>query len=134
MVSATGIMRAVSEPMMLQALPGTVERDGWDWLLYVLSASAAVTAIGAFLTSALEQRRRPEIRFYWRLSLDGDPAHLADWEPNEVPEIKAAQPFLVAAAFQNTGDKAGRDTLINFVASDCFDLRQWETPENEPLH
>jgi hypothetical protein len=119
--------------MIVQAFPIAVERDGWDWLLYDLSAAAAFTAIVAFLMWALELRRRPEIGFYWWLSLDGDPAHSADWEPDEVPEIKAAQPFRVAVAIQNTGDKAGSDTLINFVASDCFDLRRWEAPEDEPL-
>jgi len=120
--------------MILEAFPVTVERDVWDWLLYVLSLVAATTAIVLFLPWALERRRRPETRFYWRLSPDGDPAHLAVWEPDDVPEIKAAQPFLVEAAIQNTGDKAGGDTLINFVASDCFDLRQWEAPEVQPLH
>jgi hypothetical protein len=110
----------------------TVERDVWDWLLYAFTALAAVTAIVVFSAWAAELRRRPEIRFYWRLSPDGDPAHLAVWEPDEVPEIRATQPFLVAAAIQNTGDKAGRDTLVNFVASDCFDLHQCEAPEDEP--
>ncbi len=112
----------------------TVERDVWDWLLYAITAVAAVTAIVVFLAWAAELRRRPEIRFSWRLSPDGDPAHLADWSPDEVPEIKATQPFLVAAAMQNTGDKAGRDTLINFVVPDCFDLRQPAAPDAEPLH
>jgi hypothetical protein len=111
----------------------TTERDVWDWLPYAITALAAITAIIAFSAWAAELRRRPEIRFYWRLSPDGDPAHLAVWEPDEVPEIKATQPFLVEAAIQNTGDKAGRDTLINFVASDCFDLRLCEAPEDEPL-
>jgi hypothetical protein len=111
----------------------TVERDVWAWAQYAVTAVAAVTAIVVFLAWAAELRRRPEIRFSWRLSLDGDPAHLVDWQPDEVPEIKATQPFLVAAAMQNTGDKAGRDTLINFVAPDCFDLRQPVTPEEEPL-
>jgi hypothetical protein len=58
------------------------------------------------------------------------PGHLA---PDQVPKIKAGQPFLVEAAIQNTGDKAGRDTLINFVAPDCFELRQRGRPEAEPL-
>jgi len=111
----------------------TAERDVWDWLLYAVTALAAVTAIVVFSTWAAELRRRPEIRFYWRLSPDGDPAHLAIWPPDEVPKIKVTQPFLVEAAIQNTGDKAGRDTLINFVAPDCFDLRQIEAPEDEPL-
>jgi hypothetical protein len=111
----------------------TAERDVWDWLLYAVTALAAVTAIVVFSAWAAELRRRPEIRFYWRLSPDGDSAHLAVWEPDEVPEIKATQPFLVEAAIQNTGDKAGRDTVINFVASDCFDLRRCEAPEDEPL-
>ncbi len=112
----------------------TVERDVWDWLQYAVTAFAAVTAIFVFSAWAADLRRRPEIRFYWRLSPDGDPAHLAIWPPDEVPEIKAAQPFLVEAAIQNTGDKAGRDTLVNFVASDCFDLRQRAAPEVEPTH
>jgi hypothetical protein len=112
----------------------TVERDVWDWLLYAVTALAAVTAIVVFLAWAAELRRRPEIRFHWRLSPDGDPAHLAIWPPDEVPEIKATQPFLVEAAIQNTGDKAGRDTLINFAVPDCFDLRQRAAPEVEPPH
>jgi hypothetical protein len=35
---------------------------------------------------------------------------------------------------QNTGDKAGTDTLVNFVVPDCFDLRQHGKPDAEPLH
>jgi hypothetical protein len=124
----------VPELMIAAAPSATVERDGWDWLLYVLSAGAAFTAIVSFSAWAFELRRRPEIRFYWRLSPDGDSTHLADWEPDEVPEIKARQPLLVGAAIQNTGDKAGHDTLINFVVPDCFDLRQREAPEQEPIH
>ncbi len=112
----------------------TVERDVWDWLLYAVTVLAAVTAIVVFLAWAAELRRRPEVRFYWRLSPDGDPAHLAIWPPGQVPKIKATQPFLVEAAIQNTGDKAGRDTLINFVVPDCFDLRQRAAPEVEPPH
>jgi hypothetical protein len=112
----------------------TVERDVLDWLLYALTTLAAVTAIVAFSAWALELRRRPEVHFYWRFSPDDDPANLADWPAGEVPEIKATQPFLVVAAIQNTGDKAGRDTLVNFVASDCFDLHQNEAPGEEPRH
>jgi hypothetical protein len=111
-----------------------VERDVWDWLLYAVTAVAAVTAIVVFLAWAAELRRRPEVRFSWRLSPDGDPAHLAIWPPDQVPEIKATQPFLVEAAIQNTGDKAGRDTLINFVVPDCFDLRQCAAPAVQPRH
>jgi len=109
------------------------ERDVWDWLQYAVTTFAAVTAIAVFLPWAAELRRRPEIKFYWRFSPDGDPAHLAIWPPDEVPKIKAAQPFLVEAAIQNVGDKAGRDTLINFVAPDCFDLHTLEVPKEEPL-
>jgi hypothetical protein len=50
-----------------------------------------------------------------------------------VPKVTAGQPFLVDAAIQNTGDKAGSDTLINFVVPDCFELRQRRKPEEEPL-
>jgi hypothetical protein len=124
----------VPELVILQALSAPVERDGWAWLQYALSVAATLTAIVAFSVWALEVRRRPEVRFYWRLSTDGDSTHLADWEPDEVPEIKAGQPLLVGAAIQNTGDKAGRDTLINFVVPDCFDLRHREEPEQEPVH
>jgi len=65
--------------MILEAFPVTVERDSWDWLLYILSLVAATTAIVLFLPWALERRRRPETRFQWRFSPDGDPAHLAVW-------------------------------------------------------
>src|SRR6266516_7434684 len=102
--------------MILRALSVTVERDGWDWLLYELSIIAAITAIVAFSVWVAELRRRPEIRFSWRFSPDDDPANLAIWPADFVPEINLGQPFLVEAAIQNTGDKAGRDTLINFVA------------------
>jgi hypothetical protein len=118
----------------MRAMPVTVARDTWDWLLHAVTAVAAVTAIVVFLAWAAELRRRPEILFQWKFSPDGDPAHLAIWPPDKVPEIKATQPFLVEAAIQNTGDKAGRDTLINFVAPDCFELRQRGRPEVEPLH
>jgi hypothetical protein len=111
-----------------------VERDMWDWLLYAVTALAAVTAIVVFLAWAAELRRRPEIRFYWRLSPDGDPAHLAIWPPDKVPEIRPGQLLLVEAAIQNTGDKAARDALINFVAPDCFDVRQCDVPGVEPRH
>lgn len=122
------------ELVILQALSAPAERDGWAWLQYALSVVATVTGIVVFSQWALERRRRPEVCFYWRLSPDGDSTHLADWEPDEVPEIKAGQPLLVGAAIQNTGDKAGSDTLINFVAPDCFDLRQREAPDQEPAH
>src|SRR6266540_3482533 len=125
-------MRAMVEIVMLRVMP--VERDAWAWAQYALSVIAAITAIVVFLAWAAELRRRPEIRFHWRLSPDGDPAHLAIWPPDEAPEIKATQPFLVEAAIQNTGDKAGRDTLINFVVPDCFDLRQRAAPDVEPPH
>ncbi len=117
--------------MILEALPVTVERDGWDWLLYALSITATITAIIAFSVWALELRRRPEVRFRWRFSPDGDPANLTLWQPDYVPEVNPRLPFLVEAAIQNTGDRAGNDTLVNFVAPDCFDLRQYFKPETE---
>jgi hypothetical protein len=110
----------------------TVDRDAWAWAQYTVSVTAATTGIVVFLSWALERRRRPEILFHWRFSPDGDPAHLAIWPPDQVPEIKATQPFLVEAGIQNTGDKAGRDTLINFVVPDGFDLRQRSEPEVGP--
>jgi hypothetical protein len=119
--------------MILEAFPVIVERDGWDWLLYALSVTAAFTAIVAFWVWASELRRRPEIRFHWRFSPDGDPANLTLWPAGYVPEIDPSQPFLVEAAIQNTGDKAGGDTLVNFVAPDCFDLRQHGRPEAKHL-
>jgi hypothetical protein len=88
-----------------------VERDVWDWLQYAVTALAAVTAIVVFVAWAAELRRRPEIRFYWRLSPDRDPAHLTIWPPGEVPKIKTTQPFLVEAAIQNTGDAMAADAL-----------------------
>jgi hypothetical protein len=124
----------MTQVVLLRAMPVTVERDAWDWLLYAVTAVAAVTAIVAFSAWALELRRRPEVKFYWKFSPDGDPVNLADWPAEEVPEVKATQPFLVGAAIQNTGDKAGRDTLINFVVSDCFDLCLYEAPGDEPRH
>jgi hypothetical protein len=127
-------MPAVTERAILGASSTVViERDAWDWLLYAATALAAITAIVVFSAWALELRRRPEVQFYWRLSPDGDPANLAEWPADHVPEISATQPFLVAAAIQNTGDKAGGDTLINFVVPDCFDLHQVEAPEVEPV-
>jgi hypothetical protein len=127
------VIQAVAEPMLLEAFPVTVERDVWDWLLYALSVIAATTAIVAFLVWVSELRRRPEIRFQWKLSPDGDPAKLALWSPDYVPEFSPTQLFLVEAAIQNTGDKAGGDTLINFVVPDCFDLRQPGRPEAKHL-
>lgn len=118
---------------ILGASSVTIVRDAWDWLLYAATALAAITAIVAFSAWALELRRRPEVRFYWRLSPDGDPTHLADWPADHVPEISSTQSFLIAAAIQNTGDKAGGDTLINFVVPDCFDLHQVEAPQVEPI-
>jgi hypothetical protein len=59
-------MPAVAGLMILEAFPVTVERDGWDWFLYALSVTAAVTAIIAFLIWALELRRRPEVGFLWK--------------------------------------------------------------------
>jgi hypothetical protein len=123
----------VPELMILEALPVTVERDVGDWVLYALSVVAAVTAIFAFSIWALELRRRPEIGFHWEFSADGDPAKLAVWPPDYVPEIDPTQPFLVQAAILNTGDKAGSDTLTNFVAPECFDLCQLGRPDAEHL-
>jgi len=118
--------------VILRAFPVTVERDVWDWLLYAVSAIAAVTAIVAFSVWASELRRRPETRFQWRFSPDDDPANLAPWPADYVPEINPTQPFLVEVAIQNRGDKAGGNTLLNFVVPDCFDLRQRAYPEAEP--
>jgi len=118
--------------VILNALPVTVERDGWDWLLYGLSVIATVTATIAFSVWALELRRRPEIRFQWRFSPDGDPAKLDLWQPDYVPEVSPAQAFLVEVAIQNTGDKASSGTLLNFVVPTCFDLRQDSKPEAKP--
>jgi hypothetical protein len=111
----------------------TVERDIWDWLLYALSITAATTAIVLFLPWALERRRRPEIGFLWKFSPDGDPAKSAPWPADYVPEVDPTRPLLVEAAIQNTGDKAGGDTLANFVVPDCFDLRDHTRPEAEHL-
>jgi hypothetical protein len=121
----------VPELMILAALSATVERDGWAWLQYVLAVGATVTGIVAFTRWALELRRRPEARFLWKFSPDADPAKLAPWPADHVPEVHPTQPFLVVAAIQNTGDKAGGDTLVNFVAPDCFDLRDHSKPEVE---
>src|SRR6266542_2309950 len=118
--------------MILEALPVTVERDGWDWFFYALSVAATITAIIAFSVWALELRRRPEVQFRWRFSPDGDPANLTLWQSDHVPEVSPRRPFLVETAIQNTGDRAGNDTLVNFVAPDCFDLRQDNKPEAEP--
>jgi hypothetical protein len=119
--------------MILEALSVTVERDGWDWLLYILSVIAALTAIIAFSVWVSELRRRPEVGFHWGFSADGDPAKLSLWPEDYVPEIDPTQPFLVQTAILNRGDKAGGDTLINFVAPDCFDLHQPGNPEAKHL-
>jgi hypothetical protein len=121
------------ELMILEALSVTIERDRWDWLLYVLSLVAAATAIVLFLPWALERRRRPEVGFLWKFSPDGDPAKSSVWPAESVPEINPAQPFLVEAAILNTGDKAGSDTLINFVVPHGFDLRDLSRPEAKHL-
>jgi hypothetical protein len=118
---------------MLEALPVTAERDVWDWLLYALSATAAATAIVLFLPWALEWRRRPEVGFLWKFSPDGDPAKSVPWPADRIPEVNPNQLFLVEAAIQNTGDKAGGDTLVNFVVPDCFDLRDQSRPEAKHL-
>jgi hypothetical protein len=110
-----------------------VDRDAWAWAQYALSVAAATTGIVVFASWALERRRRPEARFLWRFSQDANPAYLAGWPPGHVPEVTAGQSFLVDAAIQNAGDKAGSDTLINFVVPDCFELRQRRKPEEEPL-
>jgi hypothetical protein len=123
----------VPKLVILQALSAPVERDGWAWLQYGLSVVAAITAIVVFSAWALELRRRPEIGFSWKFSPDGDPAKLAPWPADHVPEVHPTQPFLVEAAIQNTGDKAGGDTLINFAAPDCFDLYQLGKPEAQHL-
>jgi hypothetical protein len=107
----------------------TLGRDVWDWLLYAVTAVAAIAAIIAFLPWAAERRRRPEVRILWSLSTDSDSAHMVTWGPDEVPEVKAREPFLVGAAIQNTGDKASTDTLINFVVPDCFELCQSASQE-----
>src|SRR6266511_1899058 len=121
-------MRAMPDLVILGPMPVTVERDAWDWLLFALSVVAATTAIIAFSAWLGEMRRRPEVLFQWRFSPDGDPEKLTLWPADHVPEVHPARPFLVEAAIQNTGDKAGRDTLINFVTPDCLDLRQHAAP------
>ncbi len=117
----------------LSAMPVSVQRDSWDWLLYALSVLAATAAIILFVPWALERRRRPEVKIEWALSLDGDPANLTDWNANEAPEITPGQVVCVRVTFHNVGDRAGEAALSNFVvAADYFDLRNNYRPEQNP--
>jgi hypothetical protein len=113
-------------------LPVTVERDRWDWFLYIVSLATAFTALIVFLPWALERRRRPEARIIWALSLDGDPSNMGSWPPDHVPQVKPGQAFFVQVAVLNVGDRASEDALVNFVVPDCFDLRKHFDPEAKP--
>jgi hypothetical protein len=92
-----------------------VERDRWDWLLYIVSLATAFTALIVFLPWALERRRRPEARIIWALSWDGDPANMGSWPPDHVPQVTPGQAFFVQVAVLNVGDRASEDALVNFV-------------------
>lgn len=110
-----------------------VQRDLWDWTLLLVSLAAGGTAIFLFFPWALERRRRPEARFQWRISLDGDAANLTVWEPALVPDVEHGQEILVEAAIMNVGDKAGSDTLLNFVTPDVVELTDFNNPTARPL-
>jgi hypothetical protein len=114
------------------AIPVTVERDLWDWYLYVASRSAAITAIVLFLPWALERRCRPEVRIDCALLLDGDPAKLEDWPADYVPRIIPGQAVYVRVAVHNVGDRASEAALTNFVVPACFDLRRYSDLEAKP--
>ena len=100
----------------------SVDRDVWDWFLYVASLLAAVTAVVLFLPWALERRRRPEVRYAFRISDTGRPEDLRDWFHQDLIRVHARQTVLVETAIQNVGDKPGELTLLNFVVPDIFTL------------
>jgi hypothetical protein len=92
-------------------------------LLGILAVETAVLFLG--------RRRRPEVRFQWRISLSGDKADLALWPENDVPEVKASQKILIEAAIQNVGDRPGEGGLINFVVPDMLRLTSVNNPDRK---
>jgi hypothetical protein len=107
---------------MIDPATVSVDRDFWDWLLYVVSFLAAVTAIVLFLPWALERRRRPEIGYSFRFSETGRPEDLRDWFHPETIQISPGRTVLIETAIQNVGDRSGELTLLNFVLPDMFTL------------
>lgn len=118
----------------LSAMPVSVQRDPWDWLLYAASLLAATAAITLFVPWALERRRRPEVRIDWARSLDGDPAKFEDWTADDAPEIIPGQALHVRVAILNVGDRASEAALTNFIVPDCFELRSSHVPEASPAY
>src|SRR4051812_12972926 len=98
-----------------------VQRDFWDWLLYGLSALAAIAAIGLFAPWALDRRRRPEVHFLWEFSANtGESA--SPWPPDCAKSIVPGQSYEIRIGIQNIGDRAPENALVNFVVPDCLRL------------
>jgi hypothetical protein len=93
----------------------------------VLSVLAAFAAIFLFLPWALDRRRRPEARFLWKISGEGNSG--VSWSPCDAQPIQPGQRYEVSVGIQNIGDRAPENALINFVVPDCLTLENANSPE-----
>lgn len=114
-----------------EVLAAEVARDGLAWAQSVLAVLVGVTGLIVFVPWALERRRRPEVRFQWKIALNGEAANLDLWPEDEVPEVKADQKILIEAAIQNVGDRPGEEGLINFVVPDILRLTSAGNPDRK---
>jgi len=108
-------------------------RDGWDWLLLIVSLVAGAIAIVVFPPWALERRRRPEVDILFQVSETGEPEQMRDWKPDEVVDLRPGQQLLVMAAMCNVGDRSGDATLVNLVVPGLLNLRLARDEEAEPI-
>jgi hypothetical protein len=110
-----------------------LRRDALDWATLAVALAAGATAIIGFTYWILEQRRRPEVSFLWRIALNGDLDGLRDWPHDESPSIEVGQTILVEASVQNVGDAPGQHTLTNFVVPSCFALADYPAASQRVL-
>jgi hypothetical protein len=108
-------------------------RDGWDWLLYGLSLTAAIAAVIGFGYWILDQRRRPEVKVTWLFSRRPETTSLAPWPADDVPDLRSSATVLIEVAIRNIGDRAPVSLLWNFVAPGSVQLKNLRDPSAKPL-
>jgi hypothetical protein len=88
----------------------------WGEVALALGVLASIPAIAGFVLWIAEQRRRPDIRFLWKLSTTGAPDDLEPWSPGYEAHIEPGCLVLVEASVKNVGDAAAEHAMTNFVA------------------
>jgi hypothetical protein len=118
--------------LVWQIRSGALQRSGSflasltaEGLFAFLGAVASGVALVGFVPWALQQRRRPEVEFLWRLSTTGE-LGVADWPSDDVPlvpEVEAGTTIVVEASIKNVGDATALTTQTNFVVPECIAVR-----------